>query len=913
MSRPLPLSKDLIVCVPKSYSTTQRGKFFENFCADILRRQSYRIDGMEVRRTGMEVDIEATHTPSNEKLYVECKFMQQRIDSSIIDLAFSQSFRMKVKKIALFSTSDLGKDAQSTLDFFKLDERVDYSFFDKKEILLSILATGKVMDIRSDDIPAKYTSASLLVHPEIEMTWLLQESENGSPIRLVPFLFDRNTNAPTVSRLTEIIKEQGLFEGLEVSDYLVFSEPKKNFSSALISDAYEREVVSEIILADDFMDYKPCQPKDFVGRDSIQKEIWDYLEGVRNDNSQSRILSLIGSSGNGKSSLIARLSSRFKNQKWKNKFFLFPVDVRSARGGRFVAEAVAKAFKTAIKEGFIDYDKTFLIESVTDIVSSESVQECLAYLSKQGKVMTIFFDQFEEVFMKEELFGLFKEFERFALDVSSLKDNLVVGFSWRTGITLGDENPAYSMWNKLKDYRIEKKLEPFNLKDSSKLINSFESNTNLKLNKPLRTRLVQQSQGYPWLLKKLSIHVFKKLLGGISQDHMLVNQLQISNLFDEDLDRPEKQNACLRFIAKNSPVSQYEATKEFGSDTVLDLISDRMLIKTGEKLSVYWDVFRDFLKGNALPVIPWSYMPSTSPKMIYLIMEIVNSHKNISIEDIYKNMEYSRGTLSNIIMDLQYFFLIERDGEGNVVCRNNITNVPDYLRGHFKSHSVFLDLLNSVLDLELKRINIEKYETIISRTYQNSDGGYPKSYKSRMLGWLQYTGLISIVGKSIVLYEGDLFSPSFGIIDLDKRGVLNRRGSLFLAATTPEKTLKVAEYLHANKVMSYAYIQEFKHRNAVQDLISLGYCVRKNDELFLNQKIEVILKDTTVEHCLARLVSESPTIKILNSYIYKFGEDDKMTMGIALAKELERSWTHASTMRYVYALLKYRNFCIKKF
>lgn len=102
MARPLPLNKDLIVCVPSNYSNTSRGKFFENFCADLLRRQSYRIDGMEVRKSGMEIDIQATHTPSNEKLYVECKFMQQKVDSSVVDLAFSQAFRLRVKKNCTF-------------------------------------------------------------------------------------------------------------------------------------------------------------------------------------------------------------------------------------------------------------------------------------------------------------------------------------------------------------------------------------------------------------------------------------------------------------------------------------------------------------------------------------------------------------------------------------------------------------------------------------------------------------------------------------------------------------------------------------------------------------------------------------------------------------------------------------------
>lgn len=109
MARPLPLNKDLIVCVPSNYSNTSRGKFFENFCADILRRQSYRIDGMEVRKSGMEIDIQATHTPSNEKLYVECKFMQQKVDSSVVDLAFSQAFRLRVKKSHFFQFLIWGK------------------------------------------------------------------------------------------------------------------------------------------------------------------------------------------------------------------------------------------------------------------------------------------------------------------------------------------------------------------------------------------------------------------------------------------------------------------------------------------------------------------------------------------------------------------------------------------------------------------------------------------------------------------------------------------------------------------------------------------------------------------------------------------------------------------------------------
>ncbi|MDJ5476309.1 ATP-binding protein, partial [Salmonella enterica] len=245
------------------------------------------------------------------------------------------------------------------------------------------------------------------------------------------------------------------------------------------------------------------------------------------------------------------------------------------------------------------------------------------------------------------------------------------------------------------------------------------------------------------------------------------------------------------------------------------------------------------------------------------------------------------------------------------LCKQTITNVPEFLREHFKSHSVLLELAENIVDADLRRVPIDKYESIIAHTYKNKDGGYPKSYSSKLLAWLQFTGLIAVIGKSVVIYDGELFSPAFGAIDLDKRGARNRRGSLFLAATSPEKTLEVAEYLCANKKMSHSFIQANKHRNAVQDLISLGFCSRQDDGVVINNKIEVILESISLERALARLVTESPAIKILNAYVNKFGDDDKKMMGAALAKELERTWTPASTTRYIYALMRYRNFALE--
>jgi len=888
MQRTIPIERDILVCVPEDYSKAQRGAFFERFCADILRKQSYEIIGIEVRKTGMEIDIQARHKPSGKDVYVECKFYNsKKIDANIVDLCFSQAVRAKAKSIALFSTAALSKDAKGAYqDYLEMDD-CDYSFYGGDEIIDALEACGKVKSFDSLELPANITHASLLAHPELPFTWLFQEVLDGTANNLIAYSYGAEVDC---ERIRDVLDSDGLFENINVKE---FNSPSSEYVH-IEKNERAREVVSSIVVADDIMDYKPCRPADFVGRDAIQKEIWDYLESVREKKTDTRILSLTGSSGNGKSSLVAFLSERFRNVKWKNKFYLFPVDVRSARGARFVSEAVVKAFKSAIKDSFIVTDGDFTIENVSDITSGANFKQCSKFLETNNKVIVIFFDQFEEVFMKEELFSLFRAFERFAIDVSSENTNLVVGFSWRSGITLGDENPAYSMWNRLRDFRIDKKLTQFDIKDSSKLISTFEKDAGIKLNKSLRARLIQQSQGYPWLLKKLCIHLFKKIRDGVSQEQLLITQLQIKSLFDEDLERPDKETACLRYVAKYSPVDQYEATKEFGPQTISNLLADRLFIKTGEKISVYWDVFRDYLITDEAPVIPWSYMPAASLSMSLSMLNTIDNLADTSFSNLQSNTAYKKGTLINIIMDLQSFSLIEKDDEETYKLSCDKDQVPEVVRSHFIGHIVYVKALNLLVDITPDTILIEEFSDIVSSIYANKDGKTPKGYAAKLIAWLQYAGLISKGANKIRVYRDADYSPEFG-----NSGV---KSYLFLAATTPEKSNALIRKLKIQKKISQDEQDSLKARNAVLDLISLGICKRNEDSSVMLSKS---VKDTLEpEHTLALAVAKVESILILKELIKTNGLDREI-LANKLRDSLGKSWKDSSSKRYLNGMLKY--------
>ena len=890
MDSVIPIERDALVLVPDSYSQVEKGAFFEKLCADILKKQSYEITNSEMRRTGMEIDIQAKHAPSGKTVYVECKFYNsKKVDASVVDLCFAQATRAKIDRIALFSTSKLGKEAQGAYEAYREMQDCDYSFYGLEEILTALIVSGKVSNYEDLKLETNITHATLLIHPELPFTWLFQATRDGIADHLLAYAGKHKVDC---DHIRSILDAQNKFENIPIISFFSSKfEPGQN------SESLVREVISGIIVADDIMDPKPCKPSDFVGRKSIQKEMWEYFEAVRSNTTGTRVLSLVGSSGNGKSSLVAFLSERFHNKKWKNKFYLYPVDVRSARGARFVAEAVIKAFESAIADGFIEFNAKFRVENIEDITSGISFRECDCFLNDRKRVLIIFFDQFEEVFMKEELFGLFRAFERFALDVSSEKVNLIVGFSWRSGITLGEENPAYSMWSKLKDRRIDKKIGNFDIADSSKIVSNFESSAGIRLNKALRTRVIQQSQGLPWLLKKLCIHIFKKIKNKVSQEELLITQLQIKSLFDDDLERPDKDVACLKYVASHSPIDHYQTTKEFGQQTVYNLISDRLLIKTGEKVSVYWDVFRDYLITDEAPVIPWSYMPAASVNMTINTCRQIRKKQLASFDDLLGLSGYKKGTLINIIMDLQSFSLIKKMDDGNYKAVQPRVNPEDIIRTYLMNHVVYLNLSAISLKKGKKYATLDQYEDVLKDVYSNKDGKTPQGYSAKFFGWLLFAGLISKSGNKIFVYPSSDFSAEYGII--------GAKSYLFLAATTPTNSLSLISKLLKVAVISQEEQDNGRLRNSVLDLVALGVCKRREDSSI--EFTKNIDRELGAQGILAQALLKSDTISILLELLDS-GLCDREELSRKFKDALKRPWKESSSKRYLSGLLKYTDF-----
>jgi hypothetical protein len=64
------------------------------------------------------------------------------------------------------------------------------------------------------------------------------------------------------------------------------------------------------------------------------------------------------------------------------------------------------------------------------------------------------------------------------------------------------------MWHRLRDHRLEVPLRPFPQTESSRAVTLFEKELGETLRPEIRRQVIEISQGYPWLLKKMCIHLF---------------------------------------------------------------------------------------------------------------------------------------------------------------------------------------------------------------------------------------------------------------------------------------------------------------------------------------------------------------------------------------------------------------------
>lgn len=892
------------VVLHKEATTTEKGKVLERFARRLLETQNYTVVE-ELRLTASEVDLLAQDNATSERVMVECKAYRSTISAEVLmKLLGNVTFNDSLNAGWLISTYALGKDAKGFRDQWNqkpLSDRRRLQIYDPEALTARLIAAKVVVSPDTLQVPSgiRVAEEKYLLLTAFGEFWAAVVLDHESGIRQSALLFDaltaaRVTSTVTIAKLKETDSTLAQLAWLAEAPSLAETEAIKQ----------ELQSIVEVPIADHWADYRPARPQDFVGRDQLLTNVFDFLECVRQKTTKTRILAIKAPSGWGKSSFVLKVANTARNIRNRRKCFVYAVDSRAATTKRFGELALATAIQAALKAQFIQPVGSLGFGSTTNPFGDPSLRDVLQQLQAGGKVLCLIFDQFEELLYKSELESVFDEIRALCNSVDEAQENVVIGFSWKTDGTIPTEHKAYHLWHNLADRRREVELAPFSAAEVSNAMTRFSRELGEAVTPQLKRLLQDHCQGYPWLLKKLCIHIMDLVRGGLDQNDILVRSLSIQELFAKDIERlASDEYACIKEIAANAPAEFFRIVETYGNEIVNRLLDKRLIIRSGPRLSIYWDIFRDYLLTERVPYIPINYVPQTTFNTFVHGMQFLLQEHTASYDDFATELGIAKPTAENVIRDLVMVGHAEANRRTETVSLEAVDeeSAARLLLSFCVSHVVYQELLKDKGD---GSVIAEEDILVVSRRVLRLPSGSEvlfAEYGKRLLRWFSSVGVITTQDRVLRLQARIPFTRLLQNTQESRR----RRESVFLGAAPPQKVLEALEDARTRS-RDRAAQEDAYGRNAIATLVGLGLI--KSSGIWKHSGES--FKDANEE--LRASLGKQPTVRFVLALLESAPKLRTGIIGQRVAEEFGFSWSPASCARYGSALNVWARWMLQK-
>ena len=822
----------------------------------------------------MEIDLIAKHKYRNETLYVECKAKEKVKSDELSKFCFNVEFK-EANFGYFFRTQDLESQAGALLDEIRKKEKYkNLTFFEPTDIIKQLSDANFIFEpaskLKNFRISKKFLAVTYFGD---YLIYIIDES-NLIPTKFI--VVDAQNNDIFIDEENiRLLKD----EIEEIKNLILIENAVASSSNA---NQIEVENISEVQESEYWFDYLPAssERKHFVGRDVIRTLILEYFKEIQTNKSQKRIFFLNGKSGWGKSSLILEIKGRCRNKHYKNKFFALAIDTRSATSDNFVALSFNKIINSAYEHNFLNrdiFDQPISFTSNTDLFSSASIKTLLQKLESEDKYLVLIFDQFEDVFRKK---NYFKSFYKFLTDITDRKPNLIVGFSWKSDFFVPDDDPNYHYWQQSREQAREFTVGEFGEKEIDGIIGQLEGSIG-KIEKEIKNRIKDSSHSLPWLTKKLCIHIFEQVQGGLEKDKLIESNFNIRDLFEKDKEHISGDElTALKYIAQRAYEGNFFDISEVGDSinnkTIDSLIHKRLIIKSGANFNIYWDIFRDYLVTNVIPPIGETYLLRQGVNLcleVFLLFE--NSDKKETVESLLNKHSKNIGktTIENTLIELRNFGLVQKNDEFYSIAKKDVeiskVGFIKYTTEKLKNYTPYLTLKK----LNLNKISKDDVLKILKQIYkQQFKDDTLDGYAKNTINWFLLSEL-DIKSKIVEPKKGRGLGNSYKHYSKDTP--LSERDSVLPNRSINEITKALELYASKSKITNVNVFSDLRLLGIVdakKQLTKFGLdLINKNDSQQKNILTKKILELPKMKE-LEKILADTPPMK-LDDVLKKFPSD----------------------------------------
>ncbi|MBU4455865.1 restriction endonuclease [Patescibacteria group bacterium] len=818
-----------------------KGDFLEDTFRSLMERQRYQIT-QRLRFTGTEIDLLCKHLDrQSDTALVECKAKITVVAEDLKNFAFDLLVSKKADHGYFVHTSELQQAAAGIREELVRDHGPSVTFIGPEKLVgllveANLVNAPPIQEANANAIPTKM----ILLYTPHQKAWVCVYAVGTAPTHYsVTSASGQPFGGVDLQTVQNCLNEE--LQGLE----LLPETP--NLRHIPLSQK-EHEVIAEVQESQEWQDLRPVGSKFFVGRDAIAQRLYHFVRTPIDEGSAPRVFFVESKSGWGKSSLLAHIRARARNKRNRNTLFVMVIDSRSASTSAFVGLSVLKLLNAAAGAKFLPQEliEGIRIPSWFDVMSDQGFMPLLDWLKQNHRVIVLAFDQFEDVFRKHDLF---RAFHKLMMDTVSRQANLVLGFSWKSEINIPIDNPAYGLWQQAREHSTSFEVEKFSASEVNRVIAQLQQQSQHQLPTPLKRRLKEGSQGFPWLIKKLATHCYYEMLKGLNPDDLVDQDLNVKDLFDRDRESltPEEGRA-LKLIAQRGYEGDAFDVSEVGDrvdEEVLNrLLSKRLVIRTGGKYTVYWDIFRDYIVEDKPPRLDESFLFRQYPAPCIEMLKVLMSSSVANVQQLCQMMRVKEGTALNLLRELRNFGAAAKSGSGFAV-RAGIDSesvFKEFIGARLDNHVVVHTLRHSGKD----RIDLEDIAHTLRTTYSNLSFSTKTwlTYASFLTSWLRYCDID--LGRRLAA------EPLHRSINIEA----------YTPQSRPEKLLEILAWLSTQQDPIPRHSDK-RFEKPLYDLKVLGVLIYSRDRIYLTRVGNSLLKGekSRWQSLLVDLAMMSPKIR----------------------------------------------------
>ncbi|MBW2014709.1 MAG: restriction endonuclease [Deltaproteobacteria bacterium] len=878
-----------------------RGKLFEAMMIQVLHHYGYSVDRILHADTAeMEFDIAGKHNATGSALFADCKLYETAISASKLQAFFGKYMAIwhKDKRCHGLFIALPGID-RSAREFYREhiegNSQITALLYEEVEVLKAIsgIPEGVSPDTAAKRIPRNMGKPGecFLLYTEKGVFWVQQIISPGkrTPNRIA--IFNHSgipvLNRSTLGYLTKLYPELHDFDNITVGCTAVLQP-------GLFQDADE---IVEIRGGSGCFEYQfPAPPKYFVGRRPLLKELDSFAAKLINKETSYRGIVFEGPSGLGKSSLILASVARLL----KMGHFAVAIDSRTASSSRFLDRIINYTLKK-----FGDFSgiltETDLSKSTTGLDRAvQAIFNIGQILESHRKLLFIFFDQFENIFILPDVLKPIKDL---FLKICEKQIHLILCFSWNKDLILSTHGFSGELLEAVTDNSKHMILNTFSRTEIDAFLKKLGKDLGETLTKDLQSFLVEFSQGYPWLLKLLCFHVKIARQSGIPQIDIPGHLLSIEEFFQHDLQKlSDRESISLLKIAGCAPLRLEESKPIFEPQIIQNLIQQKLIVSIGSTVDVYGDIFRDYLNADLLPNWDNYILGAGTGNIIKAVKILQSADGALDVSDFSKH-GLPEKIFCKIAKDMDSLGLVKII-KGKASLQIKIPSSPrdvvgvlrNHLRDRLRANRQVKQLLKTLeqknaLDINSVAKLLETWCVYISTTRQ----GW-LNYARILAKWMDIADLALLDKKNRNLIR---FDPA---TEIRERHLLlpKRRG-----ANTPkiqyspveDVAIRIVRALHEDGRVNWKGLRKSTIFRALATLEDLEFISRKTSLIKVLPNAEEFVSHPDRRPYLfgqsaLQLTSFSNFIEILESH--KDKGNTLLKLGLELCENLGKNWKNST-------------------